>query len=139
MPAIELSTRTAATLDDAWSNFDPQTPLPPGHPFYVERRENPLDELIWALRQQVGRAAKYFFAGHRGCGKSTELLHINRTTRTLGGYCKREVPARSAPVYVHQLHKKATICGSKPFVPTFRILVSAVTKAESITICSSSD
>lgn len=76
MPAIELSTRTAATLDDAWSNFDPQTPLPPGHPFYVERRENPLDELIWALRQQVGRAAKYFFAGHRGCGKSTELARL---------------------------------------------------------------
>ena len=25
-------------------------------------------------------------------------LHIIRTTRTLGGYCKRDVPAKSAPV-----------------------------------------
>ncbi len=76
MPGFKLPTRQATTLDDAWINFDPQTPLPPNHPFYVEREENPLDELIRSLRLQVGRAPKYFFAGHRGCGKSTELARL---------------------------------------------------------------
>ncbi len=76
MPGFELPTRKAMTLDDAWVNFDPQTPLPPNHPFYVARGENPLDELVWSLRQEVGRAPKYFFAGHRGCGKSTELARL---------------------------------------------------------------
>jgi hypothetical protein len=76
MPGFKLPTRKATTLDDAWINFDPQTPLPNQHPFYVAPPENPLDELIWSLRKQVGRAPKCFFAGHRGCGKSTELLRL---------------------------------------------------------------
>jgi hypothetical protein len=38
--------------------------------------------------------------------------HMTRTMRTLGGYCRREVPARSAPAYEHQLQQKATMIGS---------------------------
>ena len=35
-----------------------------------------------------------------------------RTIRTFGGYWRREVPARSAPAYEHQLQQKATTIGS---------------------------
>ena len=35
-------------------------------------------------------------------------------TRALGAYLSREMPARSAAVYVHQLQKNATMRGSKP-------------------------
>jgi hypothetical protein len=34
----------------------------------------------------------------------------------LGGYDNREVPARSAAVYVHQLQKNATIVGSNSLI-----------------------
>src|ERR1022692_3390903 len=39
---------------------------------------------------------------------------MTRTTSALGAYLMREVPARSAARYVHQLQKNATILGSKP-------------------------
>jgi hypothetical protein len=32
-----------------------------------------------------------------------------------GGYWDLDTPARSAPAYEHQLHKKATILGSNEF------------------------
>jgi hypothetical protein len=41
------------------------------------------------------------------------LEHITRTILTFGGYCNRVVPARSAPVYVHQLQAIPNILGSK--------------------------
>ena len=37
-----------------------------------------------------------------------------RMMRTLLAMCRRLVPARSAPVYVHQLQTKAVMRGSKP-------------------------
>src|SRR5512138_2267962 len=40
------------------------------------------------------------------------LLHGARTMRTLGAILRRLVPARSAPVYVHQLQTNATTFGS---------------------------
>src|SRR5271157_5117986 len=43
---------------------------------------------------------------------STRPEHITRTTSALAAYLMREVPARSAARYVHQLQKKATILGS---------------------------
>src|SRR5512142_2846536 len=42
------------------------------------------------------------------------LLHGTRTMRTLGDILRRLVPARSAPVYVHQLQTNATTFGSNP-------------------------
>ena len=45
------------------------------------------------------------------CGTRPE--HITRIPTILGGYFMRDVPARSAPVYEHQLHKKPIILGSK--------------------------
>jgi hypothetical protein len=67
----------ATTLEEAWSRFDPSLPLPVGSPFYVEREDNPLGRLQRALLLVRGSAPpKYFFAGHRGSGKSTELNRL---------------------------------------------------------------
>jgi phenylpyruvate tautomerase PptA (4-oxalocrotonate tautomerase family) len=63
----------AEDLDLAWSNFDPFYPLPVNCPFHVEREGIPLNKLTRALLRQHRQAPKYFFSGHRGCGKSTEL------------------------------------------------------------------
>ena len=64
-------------LDTAWSNFDPSIVLPAGCPFYVEWPDKtlnkPLNKLIRALVREHRRPPKYFFSGHRGCGKSTEV------------------------------------------------------------------
>ena len=41
------------------------------------------------------------------------LEHITRTTRRFCGYFNLVVPAKSAPVYVHQLQAMPNIFGSK--------------------------
>ncbi len=60
-------------LDATWSNFEPLFALPADCPFYIERPDKPLNKLIRALMREHIRPPKYFFSGHRGCGKSTEL------------------------------------------------------------------
>ena len=66
----------ADDLDLAWSNFDPFYPLPAGCPFYMEPVGKPLNGLINALLRTHRQPPKYFFSGHRGCGKSTELNRL---------------------------------------------------------------
>lgn len=66
----------ADNLDLAWSNFDPFFTLPANCPFHVEREDKPLDRLKRALMRQHRESPKYFFSGHRGCGKSTELNRL---------------------------------------------------------------
>lgn len=45
-PAIpDYLANRATTLEEAYSRFDPQTPLPVGSPFYVKREDNPLGRL----------------------------------------------------------------------------------------------
>jgi hypothetical protein len=71
----------ANDFDRAWLNFELDLPLKPGkggspNPFYVDRPGNPIAELVDALLSPFYRPPKFFFSGHRGCGKSTELLHI---------------------------------------------------------------
>lgn len=66
----------ADNLDLAWSNFDPFFTLPANCPFHVEREDKPLDRLKRALMRQHRQSPKYFFSGHRGCGKSTELNRL---------------------------------------------------------------
>ena len=66
----------AEDLNLAWSNFDPFYPLPADCPFHVEREGKPLNRLIRALLRQHRQPPKYFFSGHRGCGKSTELNRL---------------------------------------------------------------
>lgn len=66
----------ADNLDLAWSNFDPFFTLPADCPFHVEREDRPLDRLKRALNREHRQPPKYFFSGHRGCGKSTELNRL---------------------------------------------------------------
>lgn len=71
----------ATDFDRAWLNFELDLPLKPGlngkpNPFYINRPGNPINELIDALLAPFYRPPKFFFSGHRGCGKSTELLHL---------------------------------------------------------------
>ena len=71
----------AKDFDRAWLNFELDLPLKPSpnfkpNPFYVNRPGNPIAELIDALLAPFYRPPKFFFSGHRGCGKSTELLHL---------------------------------------------------------------
>jgi hypothetical protein len=66
----------ADNLDFAWSNFDPFFPLPAESSFHVEREGKPLNKLIRVLLREHRQPPKYFFSGHRGCGKSTELNRL---------------------------------------------------------------
>jgi hypothetical protein len=71
----------ATDFDRAWLNFELDLPLKPGdngepNPFYINRPGNPIAELEDALLAPFYRPPKFFFSGHRGCGKSTELLHL---------------------------------------------------------------
>jgi len=71
----------AIDFDRAWLNFELDLPLAPGkngqpNPFYISRPGNPINELIDAILAPFFKPPKFFFSGHRGCGKSTELLHI---------------------------------------------------------------
>jgi hypothetical protein len=71
----------ATDFDRAWLNFELDLPLKPNedgspNPFYVNRPGNPIAELTDALLAPFYRPPKFYFSGHRGCGKSTELLHV---------------------------------------------------------------
>jgi len=71
----------AKDFERAWLNFELDLPLRPlpgckPNPFYVNRPGNPVSELTDALLAPFYRPPKFFFSGHRGCGKSTELIHL---------------------------------------------------------------
>ena len=71
----------ANSLDDAWINFELDLPLPSGkngepNPFYVDRPGNPISRLERGLLRRFNAPPKWFFSGHRGCGKSTELYRL---------------------------------------------------------------
>lgn len=77
----EFDYTLATDFDRAWLNFELDLPLRPGpngapNPFYIARPGNPIAELVDALMAPFYRPPKFFFSGHRGCGKSTELLHL---------------------------------------------------------------
>ena len=77
----ELHYEFAKDFDRAWLNFELDLPLHPqedgkANPFYVDRFGNPFAELKDALLAPFHKPPKFFFSGHRGCGKSTELLHL---------------------------------------------------------------
>lgn len=75
----------AKDFERAWLNFELDLPLKPTkdgkpNPFYTNRPGNPIAELTDALLAPFYRPPKFFFSGHRGCGKSTELLHLLSNT-----------------------------------------------------------
>ena len=77
----EFEYTLATDFDRAWLNFELDLPLKPSangrpNPFWINRPRNPIAELIDALLAPFYRPPKFFFSGHRGCGKSTALLHL---------------------------------------------------------------
>ena len=87
----EFEYTVATDFDRAWLNFELDLPLRPKengepNPFYVDRPGNPIAELTDALLAPFYRPPKFFFSGHRGCGKSTELLHLTANPRVQKKY-----------------------------------------------------
>jgi len=81
----------AEDLEHAWLNFELDLPLPPlpagqPNPFYVRRPGNPTSRLERELLRPYRNPPKYFFSGHRGCGKSTELQQLAVAPRILEKY-----------------------------------------------------
>jgi len=81
----------ATDLDRAWLNFELDLPLQPGpngetNPFYVDRPGNPTARLERELLREYSQTPKYFFSGHRGCGKSTELRRLAVDPKILARY-----------------------------------------------------
>lgn len=85
---IDFEYIMAKDFDRAWLNFELDLPLKPGkngetNPFYINRPGNPIAELEDALLAPFYRPPKFFFSGHRGCGKSTELLHLMSNSKII--------------------------------------------------------
>jgi hypothetical protein len=75
-------------LDDIYNAFDPFRPLLPGDPFYVDChavRGN--DNILRELGKKIERSNKptcQIYTGHRGVGKSTELLRLRADLESKG-------------------------------------------------------
>ena len=66
-------------LDNLYNAFDPFQPLPAGDPFYVDCKEVRGNQDILILGRKIKRSQRntcQLYAGHRGAGKSTELLRL---------------------------------------------------------------
>ena len=125
----ELSDLLGEFIDDLCESFtfgsrNPFEPQP--FRFNAVLRENSLEQqippqsliiplLVMAIARMASRDEDSVRA-FREClttnAGSTRPLHITRIDLTFGAYLMRAVPARSAPVYEHQLHKNPTIFGS---------------------------
>lgn len=79
---------TSDLLTDIYNAFDPFDPLPAGDPAYVDCREVRGDSnIIKELGNQIRRSQRntyQLYAGHRGTGKSTELLRLKQYLETQG-------------------------------------------------------
>lgn len=96
---MEFEYRVAQDLRTAWLNFDTSIPLTPGppaalgqpprnNPFYVQRPDRKIDELRVELSNDFMEMdpPKYLLSGHKGCGKSTELLRLAADPRVQEKY-----------------------------------------------------
>lgn len=88
---MEFQYERATDFDGAWLNFEldlPLEPCPDGmpNPFYVERPGNVVGQLEESLNAPFYHPPKFFFSGHRGCGKSTELRRIAANPSILKTY-----------------------------------------------------
>ncbi|HEY9691831.1 MAG TPA: hypothetical protein V6D15_06485 [Oculatellaceae cyanobacterium] len=75
-------TQETDLLDNIYNAFDPFRPLPPGHPAYVDCSEVRGDgDVLVNLGNKIRRSKRMtcqLYAGHRGAGKSTELLRLKQ-------------------------------------------------------------
>ncbi|MCA9980964.1 MAG: hypothetical protein KDD89_09025 [Anaerolineales bacterium] len=74
----QLEEIIATEMERVWANFDPSIPLKAGSDFYVNRPDEALRQLKKKLLMATrsGRIPKYYFSGHRGSGKSTEMNRL---------------------------------------------------------------
>jgi len=74
----------AINLRDAYRAFDPQ-PLKSGDPYFVDltlaRESRAGEKLKYMIELCEGTHAAIAFSGHRGSGKSTELLHLREALK----------------------------------------------------------
>jgi len=70
---------SAKDLEQAYQHLDFMLPLRVGETWelYVDREHNPINELKIGLRLGAP-TVKFLYAGHLGCGKSTELNRLLR-------------------------------------------------------------
>ena len=85
-PSKEEHLTPATTLKDAWNAFDPR-PVESGNPYFVELTAARGSQATLNLKKMIGfcaenRFASIAFTGHRGSGKSTELLHLQKELNT---------------------------------------------------------
>ncbi|NEO93295.1 MAG: ATP-binding protein [Moorea sp. SIO3G5] len=75
-------TYTSDLLENLYNAFDPSQPLPAGDPVYVDCREVRGDgEIQVDLGKEMllsKRETYHLYGGHRGAGKSTELLRLKQ-------------------------------------------------------------
>lgn len=88
---MQFQYERATDFDRAWLNFEldlPLDPCPDGrtNPFYVERPGDAVGQLEESLLAPFYQAPKFFFSGHRGCGKSTELRRLAANPAILKAY-----------------------------------------------------
>jgi hypothetical protein len=80
----------AKTLREAYNSVNPADPLPPGDPRYVDCTNVRGDEdTVSRMFKTISYSDTYthqLFTGHRGCGKSTELLRLQRRPEDDGFY-----------------------------------------------------
>lgn len=67
-------------LKEAYRNLDPAHPIRPESPFYVARPDNPMPQ-IWADLDLSDRPRCHLITGHRGTGKTTELMRLQSSSR----------------------------------------------------------
>lgn len=74
-------------IDDIYNQFDP-TPLPAGSAVYVDCKDvRGGSDIRVEVGRKIRRSAKptcQLYTGHRGCGKSTELLRLQRDLQQAG-------------------------------------------------------
>lgn len=70
--------RPARSLEDFEATFDPTLAVDPESRFYVPRTDVRLRRMVRRLRQGADRPQHLFLCGHRGSGKTTELLNLQQ-------------------------------------------------------------
>ncbi len=93
MPSATKTFQPATNITEAYNAVNPEQPLLPGDPRYVDCSPWRGDEhIVNMIARRIIRAEaarpvqhlKQLLAGHRGCGKSTELLLLKEKLEQAG-------------------------------------------------------
>ncbi len=79
------------TIQNLFNAFDPSNPLPPGDPVYVDCQkvrgnQNILTDLANKILLSGNKFIYQIYGGHRGTGKSTELLRLKQDLEAQHNY-----------------------------------------------------